>query len=58
MLQKAGVDEEALSWKEVIGKKTDPPQSKSGVKILPLIMYTSGTTGDRKGHCIPIEYDG
>jgi acyl-CoA synthetase (AMP-forming)/AMP-acid ligase II len=49
MLQKIGIGEEALSWKEVIGEKLDPPPIEVRYDDPSLIMYTSGTTGERKG---------
>ncbi|KAF0159407.1 MAG: fadD-2 [Syntrophaceae bacterium] len=49
MLTPAEIDTSAQSWKDVMGVSIDPPAIKVGPDDNALIMYTSGTTGERKG---------
>jgi fatty-acyl-CoA synthase len=49
MLTPAGIDISAQSWKDIMDVSIDPPAIKVGPDDNALIMYTSGTTGERKG---------
>ncbi len=49
MLTPAEIDTSAQSWKDVMAGRMDPPAIKVGPDDNALIMYTSGTTGERKG---------
>lgn len=49
MLTPAGIDLPSRSWKSVMEGAIDPPAIEVGPDDPSLIMYTSGTTGERKG---------
>jgi len=49
MLKQIGIDEGVQNWQEIIGEKIDPPPIDVGPDDPAVIMYTTGTTGERKG---------
>ena len=49
MTSPTGMDKSVQSWKEIMTRRIDPPAVEVGTDDNALIMYTSGTTGDRKG---------
>ena len=49
MTKPIGMDKSVQSWAEIMQGKIDPPAVEVGPDDNCLIMYTSGTTGDRKG---------
>ncbi len=49
MMKPAGTAKSVKSWSGIMKGKIDPPAVEVGPDDNALIMYTSGTTGDRKG---------
>lgn len=46
---KAAIEPPARSWQSIMSSRIDPPPVAVGTDDPSLIMYTSGTTGERKG---------